>query len=104
MNLPCAFKKCPGSLHFTLLRQIRIALEGSEKFLAKYSKIAPTPHQSLPVQTMTGLKHDYSPLFSTDNILKLTKKTIFCYSTVPSDNAYDADVLLVVYEFFKIFV
>ena len=22
MNLPCAFKKCPGSLHFTLLTQI----------------------------------------------------------------------------------
>ena len=49
MNLPCAFIKCPGSLHFTLLRHVRIALEASEKFLAKYSKIAPTPHQSLLV-------------------------------------------------------
>ena len=24
MNLPCAFKKCPGSLHFTLLTPILI--------------------------------------------------------------------------------
>ena len=27
MNLPCTFKKCPGSLHFTLLKITDIKLE-----------------------------------------------------------------------------
>ena len=51
MNLTCAFKKCPGSLNFTLLLQLGEKRPYSEVFLSVFSRIQTEQGEVIRIST-----------------------------------------------------
>ena len=51
MNLTYAFKKCPGSLHFTLLLQLGEKRPYSEVFLSVFSRIRTEQGEVIRIST-----------------------------------------------------